>query len=212
LAKAVIAYRDENGQFHNRQQLFEVKGMGPKAFEQCAGFLRVLESDNLFDHTAIHPESYSAAEKLLQELDLDLNLVRVNGKLVRERLIARNLKIAELAKNIGVGEPTLEDIVDNLEKPGRDPRADMPKPIFRSDVMKLEDLREGMQLKGTVRNVVDFGAFVDIGVKQDGLVHRSEMGKKARSPLDVVAVGDVIEVKVLKIDFERERVSLSMIL
>ena len=210
LAKNIIEYRDQHGQFKSRQQLQKVKGMGPKAFEQCAGFLRIPESKNLFDHTAIHPESYFAGEKLLNELGLELETVRLKGNLVREKIHEKNLNFPELANKIEVGEPTLEDIIENLEKPGRDPRVDMPKPIFRSDVMKIEDLREGMILKGSVRNVVDFGAFIDIGVKHDGLVHRSEMGKKVRSPLDVVSVGDIIEVKVLKIDLERERIGLSL--
>jgi len=210
LAKNITDYRDQKGIFVNRTQLHDIKGMGPKAFEQCAGFLRIPESETLFDHTAIHPESYLAAEKLLEELDLDIQLVKLNGDLISEKMNEKKLSISELAKSINVGEPTLEDIIDNLEKPGRDPRADMPKPIFRSDVIKMEDLQEGMILKGTVRNVVDFGAFVDIGVKQDGLVHRSEMGKRVRSPLEVVSVGDNIEVKVLKVDLDRQRVSLSM--
>ena len=210
LAKNIIDYRDNNGQFTSRQQLFDVKGMGPKAFEQSAGFLRVSESKNLFDNTAIHPESYKAAENFLNLLDLEIELVRLKGDLIREKMYDQKLTISELAKTLEIGEPTLEDIIENLEKPGRDPRADMPKPIFRSDVLKLEDLREGMVLKGTVRNVVDFGAFVDIGVKQDGLVHRSEMGKRAKSPMEIVSVGDNIEVKVLKVDLERVRVSLSM--
>ncbi len=210
LAKNIIEYRDRNGQFKTRQQLQKVKGMGPKAFEQCAGFLRIPESENLFDHTAIHPESYSAAEKLLKIIVLDLETVKLKSDLVRENIHEKNLKLSELAVKIGVGEPTLEDIIENLEKPGRDPRIDMPKPIFRSDVMKIEDLREGMILKGTVRNVVDFGAFVDIGVKHDGLVHRSEMGKRVTSPMEIVSVGDTIEVKVLKVDLERDRIGLSL--
>ena len=212
LAKNIVAYRDEHGMFRSREELKKVPGMGPKAFEQSAGFLRVPESENLFDHTAIHPESYGAAEKLLQTLNLTLEQVKANGKLVRQRVRESGLSLEELAQKVGVGVPTLEDIIENLEKPGRDPRADMPKPIFRSDVLKMEDLREGMILKGTVRNVVNFGAFVDIGVKQDGLVHRSEMGKNVRDPLEVVSVGDVIEVRVLKVDLERQRISLSMVL
>jgi len=212
LAKNIVAYRNEHGIFKSRQELLNVPGMGPKAFEQSAGFLRIPESDNLLDHTAIHPESYEATERLLQILELDLATVKASGAIVKQRIKEKGFGLKDLAQKIGVGEPTLEDIIANLEKPGRDPRADMPKPIFRSDVLKMEDLREGMILKGTVRNVVDFGAFVDIGVKQDGLVHRSEMGKNVRNPLDVVAVGDVIEVRVLKVDLERERISLSMIL
>ncbi len=210
LAKTIVIYREKNGTFKNRDQLTEVSGMGPKAFEQCAGFLRIPDSDNMLDRTAIHPESYKATEQLLKILDLDFERVRLRSEFLREQILERGLKPPELAAQIGVGEPTLTDIIDSLEKPGRDPRADMPKPIFRSDVLKMEDLQEGMILKGTVRNVVDFGAFVDIGVKQDGLVHRSEMGQKVRNPLEVVSAGDVIEVRVLKVDLERGRVALSM--
>jgi len=211
-AKNILFHRDQRGSFTNREQLTRVSGMGPKAYEQCAGFLRIPESENLLDRTAIHPESYGATEKLLKKLGLDLATITLRSELLRERIHENKQSLAELATEVGIGEPTLEDIIENLEKPGRDPRADIPKPIFRSDVLKMEDLREGMILKGTVRNVVDFGAFVDFGVKQDGLVHRSEMGKKARNPLDVVAVGDVIEIRVLKVDLERGRVSLSMML
>lgn len=210
VAKNIIAFRDEQGSFSNREQLGSISGMGPKAYEQCAGFLRILESENLLDRTAIHPESYKATEKLLDILQLDLETIRLRSEFLREQIQESKKSLTDLATEVGIGEPTLEDIIENLEKPGRDPRADLPKPIFRSDVLKMEDLNEGMLLKGTVRNVVDFGAFVDIGVKQDGLVHRSEMGKKVRNPLDVVAVGDVIEVRVLKVDLERGRVSLSM--
>ncbi|MCH8124361.1 RNA-binding transcriptional accessory protein [candidate division KSB1 bacterium] len=211
-AKNILSHRDQQGSFTNREQLTKVSGMGPKAYEQCAGFLRIPESKNLLERTAIHPESYGATEKLLKKLGLDLATITLRSELLRERIQENKQSLADLAADVGIGEPTLEDIIENLEKPGRDPRADMPKPIFRSDVLKMEDLREGMILKGTVRNVVDFGAFVDIGVKQDGLVHRSEMGKKGRNPLDVVAVGDVIEIRVLKVDLERGRVSLSMML
>ena len=211
-AKNILSHRDQQGSFTNREQLTKVSGMGPKAYEQCAGFLRIPESKNLLERTAIHPESYGATKKLLKKLGLDLATITLRSELLRERIQENKQSLADLAADVGIGEPTLEDIIENLEKPGRDPRADMPKPIFRSDVLKMEDLREGMILKGTVRNVVDFGAFVDIGVKQDGLVHRSEMGKKGRNPLDVVAVGDVIEIRVLKVDLERGRVSLSMML
>ncbi len=209
-ARNILSHRDQKGSFTNREQLTGVSGMGPKAYEQCAGFLRIPESKNLLERTAIHPESYGATEKLLKKLGLDLATITLRSELLRERIQENKQSLADLAAEVGIGEPTLEDIIENLEKPGRDPRADMPKPIFRSDVLKMEDLREGMILKGTVRNVVDFGAFVDIGVKQDGLVHRSEMGKRVRNPLDVVAVGDVIEIRVLKVDLERGRVSLSM--
>jgi len=210
LAEAIVSYRDEHGQFKNRQELLKVKGMGAKGFEQSAGFLRIRGGDNWLDNTAIHPESYEAAQKLVKFLGLDLSLVRADGKLVRRKIEEKNLRYEDLAKEIGVGEYTLMDILENLEKPGRDPRAEVPSPIFRSDVLKMEDLKEGMILKGTVRNVVDFGAFVDIGVKQDGLVHRSEMGRNIKNPMDVLAVGDVIDVRVLKVELERQRVALSL--
>lgn len=210
LAKNIIDFRDQNGSFRSREQLTQVSGMGPKAYEQCAGFLRIPDSQNLLDNTAIHPESYSLTDRLLKTLALDLSAVRIRSQLIKEKMKEQDLTVSHLAGKIEAGTPTLEDIIENLEKPGRDPRADMPKPIFRNDVLKLEDLKEGMFLKGTVRNVVDFGAFVDIGVKQDGLVHRSEMGHKVRFPLDVMSVGDIIDVRVLKIDIERGRVALSM--
>ncbi len=210
LAEAIVRYRDEHGKFKNRAELLQVKGMGAKSFEQAAGFLRIRGGENWLDNTAIHPESYEATGKLVQSLGLDLHLVQMNGALVRRKIEEKNLRYEELAEKVGVGKYTLTDILENLEKPGRDPRTEVPPPIFRSDVLKMEDLKEGMILKGTVRNVVDFGAFVDIGVKQDGLVHRSEMGKHVKDPMDVLAVGDVIDVRVLKVDLERQRVALSL--
>lgn len=214
LADNIVRYRDENGRFLSRAQLMEVKGMGPKGFTQCAGFLRIPDSDIFFDSTAIHPESYQAAERFLTIAELKPQEVRGSGsKLLREKLKALKKTLADLAQECGVGVPTLEDIIAAMEKPDRDPRDEMPKPIFRQDVLKMEDLNEGMILKGTVRNVVDFGAFVDIGVKQDGLVHLSQMSYKyVKTPLEVVAVGDVIDVRILKVDPEKGRIGLSMLL
>ncbi len=213
VAENIVKYREEHGAFRSREELKNVKGLGEHAFVQSAGFLRIPEAENFFDSTAVHPESYEAAEKLLQELSLTVDDVRRNGRLVRERMEEKGESLEHLAEICGVGLETLTDIVDSLEKPNRDPRDEMPKPIFRSDVLKIEDLAPGMILKGTVRNVVDFGAFVDIGVKQDGLVHLSKMSKRyVKNPLDVVSVGDVVEVKVLKVDPERGRIALSMIL
>ncbi len=213
LAENIIAYRNEHGRFRNRMELLQVKGMGPKVFTQCAGFLRIPDSDVFFDSTAIHPESYEAAEKFLARLGMKPEEARGQGHLVKLKLKELGKSVPELAQEIGVGIPTLEDIIDAIEKPDRDPRDDMPKPIFRSDVLKMEDLRPGMILKGTVRNVVDFGAFVDIGVKQDGLVHKSQMAKRyVKDPLEIVKVGDVIDVKILSVDVERGRIGLSMVL
>ena len=213
VADNIVRYRDENGRFKSREQLHEVKGMGPKAFTQSAGFLRIPDSDVFFDSTAIHPESYQAAERFLTITTIKPQEVRGNSKLLRERLQALKKSLTELAQECQVGVPTLEDIIAAIEKPDRDPRDEMPKPIFRQDVLKMEDLKEGMILKGTVRNVVDFGAFVDIGVKQDGLVHLSQMSYKyVKTPLEVAAVGDVVDVRILKVDTEKGRIALSMLL
>ncbi len=213
VAENIVKYREENGPFRSREELKRVKGLGEHAFVQSAGFLRIPDAENFFDSTAVHPESYGAAERLLEHLGLSVDEVRKNGRLVRERIVASGETLEELAGICGCGVETLADIIDSLEKPNRDPRDEMPKPIFRSDVLKMEDLKPGMILKGTVRNVVDFGAFVDIGVKQDGLVHLSQMSKKyVKNPHDVVSVGDVVEVKVLRVDLERGRIALSMIL
>jgi uncharacterized protein len=213
VAENIVNYRNEYGRFTARQQLLEVKGMGPKAFTQCAGFLRIPDSAIFFDSTAVHPESYPAAERFLTLVELQPQEVRGNGMLLRERLKAVEKSYSEIAQACGIGLPTLEDVIAAMEKPDRDPRDEMSKPIFRQDVLRLEDLKEGMILKGTVRNVVDFGAFVDIGVKHDGLVHLSQMSYKyIKSPLDVVAVGDVIDVRVLRVEMEKGRVALSMLL
>jgi uncharacterized protein len=212
-AKSVVAHRDANGPFESRRQLLKVKGLGPKAFEQAAGFLRLPDAPDPLDHTAIHPESYAAARQLIAaygDAAKHPNLPAVAAS-VRARLKAEGRALSALAAELGIGEPTLADILAAMEKPGRDPRDDSAPPILRADVLKLEDLQPGMWLKGTIRNVVDFGAFVDIGVKQDGLVHVSEMAQRfVRNPLDVVQVGDVVDVRVLTIDAVRGRIGLSM--
>ncbi len=211
IAKNIVKYRDENGKLKNRKQLLKVPKLGKIAFEQCAGFLRILDGDNPLEITAVHPESYEATEKLLSKIGFDKNDIKDKEKLEALRNKLKTVNIQETAKEIGIGEMTLTDIIQELSKPGRDPREDMPKPILRSDVLKLEDLREGMVLTGTVRNVIDFGAFVDIGVKHDGLVHISEMSDKfIKNPSEVVSVGDIVKVKVIKIDLERQKVGLSM--
>ena len=206
VAKNIVAYREKNGRFHNRKELLKVEKLGPKAYEQCAGFMRIAGGDQPLDGTSIHPESYEAAGKLLDALGYGPEWITQSGPKI--------IKIQDYKKTadrIGVGEPTLRDMVKELCKPGRDPREDMPKPVLRSDVLEMKDLKEGMILKGTVRNVIDFGAFVDIGVHQDGLVHISQMSDKyIRHPLEVVSVGDVVEVKVLGVDPVKKRISLTM--
>ncbi len=207
-AKNIVAYREENGAFTDRRQLLKVPKLGPKAFEQCAGFLRISGGDNLLDGTSVHPESYRAAEALLNQLGFDLKELTRGGIPGLSRK-AGNLK--KLAEQLEIGEITLRDIVSELEKPGRDPRDEMPKPILRTDVLEMKDLKPGMVLKGTVRNVIDFGAFVDIGVHQDGLVHVSQMTERyIKHPLEAVSVGDIVEVKVLSVDLEKKRISLTM--
>ena len=211
IAKNIVKYRDENGKFKNRKELLKVSKLGKVAFEQCAGFIRVFEGDNPLDITAVHPESYDATEKLLKSLGFNKKDLTNKEKLNELKIKLSGINVINLAKELEIGEMTLTDIISELSKPGRDPREDMPKPILRSDVLKFEDLREGMVLTGTVRNVIDFGAFVDIGVKHDGLVHISELSDSfVRNPSDVVSVGDIVKVKVLKIDFDRQKVSLSM--
>jgi len=210
IANNVIKYRERIGKFKNRQELMDVTGMGEKAFEQCAGFLRIPNGENPLDNTSIHPESYEATTKLLKLCDLSTTHINEKGNLVD--LFVKTKGVEKVAKEIGVGEPTLVDILDNLKKPGRDPREEMPLPILRSDVLKIEDLQDGMKLKGTVRNVVDFGAFVDIGVKQDALLHISQIANKfVKNPLELLKVGDIIDVTVIGIDVPKQRISLSMI-
>ncbi len=210
IAKNIVAYREENGRFTSRKQLLKVAKLGPKAFEQCAGFMRISDGVNPLDATSVHPESYQAAEGLLKMVGLAPE--DIHGGVVGLSLLAKDRK--SLASKLDVGELTLEDIVKELEKPGRDPREEMPKPVLRTDVLEMKDLTEGMILKGTVRNVIDFGAFVDIGVHQDGLVHISKLTDKkfVKHPLEVVSVGDVVEVKVLSVDLQKKRIQLSMIL
>ena len=211
IAKNIVKYRDENGKLKNRKELLKVPKLGKVAFEQCAGFLRIFDGDNPLEITAVHPESYEPTERLLNQLGFNKNDLKDKEKLEELRTKLKSVDIVEMAKELNIGEMTLTDIIDELSKPGRDPREDMPKPILRSDVLKLDDLKEGMVLTGTVRNVIDFGAFVDIGVKHDGLVHISEMSDKfIKNPSDVVSVGDIVKVKVIKIDKERQKVGLSM--
>lgn len=210
LAKRIVKYREENGFFPSREELKKVRGLGEKAFEQAAGFLKIRESDNPLDNTFIHPESYKATEKLLRIVGISVNEISEKGSLIE--LYVKQKGIRNIAEKLGVGEMTLSDIVDNLKKPGRDPREDVPKPILRSDILKLEDLSEGMKLKGTVRNIVDFGAFVDIGLKNYALLHISEISNKfIYSPLDVLSVGDLIEVTVKSIDYDKGRIGLTLL-
>jgi len=208
IAKNIAQYREENGKFDDRKQLLKVKKLGPKAYEQCAGFLRISDGKNILDNTGVHPEAYSATEKLLTKLNYTLKDVANNNISDIKNKIT---DIKKLSEELEIGVPTLQDIIKELEKPGRDPRDEMPKPILRSDVLSMEDLSEGMILKGTVRNVIDFGAFIDIGVHHDGLVHISEMAnRRIKHPLEVVSVGDIIDVKVLSVDVNKGRISLSM--
>lgn len=210
IAKNIVDYREENGKFKSRKELLKVKRLGQKAYEQCAGFLRVMESKEALDNTSVHPESYKVAKELIKTLGYTEEDLK-NGKLVDidERVKVKG--ISNLAKELEVGEPTLNDIIKEIKKPGRDPREELPKPIFKSGVIEMKDLKPGMILMGTVRNVSDFGAFVDIGVHQDGLVHKSQMADRfVKHPLDIVKVGDVVEVRILDVDLKRKRISLSM--
>jgi len=210
IAKNIVEYREQNGKFKNRKELLKVKRLGDKAFEQCAGFLRITDGDNVFDNTSVHPESYEAAQMLIEKLGYTLDDVKQN-KLNDVDVRLKNYGEEKIAQELNIGIPTLLDIAKELKKPGRDIRDELEKPIFRSDVLKMEDLKPGMILKGTVRNVADFGAFVDIGVHQDGLVHKSELSDTyVKHPLDYVKVGQVVDVKVLDVDLERKRIALSM--
>lgn len=208
VAKNIVEYREVNGKFKNRKELLNVKKLGPKVFEQCAGFLRIPDSNNVLDKTGVHPESYKVTQNLLEQLCINEKDIEESRMKDLKRSIS---DINALSKSLGVGVPTLEDIIKELEKPGRDPREDMPKPVLRSDVLELEDLKEGMALTGTVRNITDFGAFVDIGVHQDGLVHISQMVEKyIKHPLEVVSVGDIVKVVVLSVDINKKRIALTM--
>lgn len=208
IAKNIVQYREEHGKFTNRKQLLKVAKLGPKAFEQCAGFLRIHDGENALDATSVHPESYEATSKLLEKLGFQMSDIK-NGVTGLNKTIKDKSKLAD---ELGIGEITLEDIIKELEKPGRDPRDEMPKPILRTDVLDIKDLTPGMILKGTVRNVIDFGAFVDIGVHQDGLVHISQLTDKkfVKHPLDIVHVGDIVEVKVMSVDIQKKRIQLTM--
>ena len=207
IAKNIVTYREENGRFTNRKQLLKVAKLGPKAFEQCAGFMRISDGDNPLDGTSVHPESYEATEKLLDKIGMKKEDIK--GGVTGLGLLVRDKK--KMAADLEIGEETLLDIMKELEKPGRDPRDEMPKPILRTDVLDMKDLQPGMILKGTVRNVIDFGAFVDIGVHQDGLVHISQLADKfVKHPLDVVSVGDIVEVQVMSVDLQKKRIQLTM--
>ena len=207
-AKNIISYREENGSFKNREELLNVKKLGKKTYEQCAGFVKIDNPEYPLDNTTIHPESYDATFKLLKKLNYTTDDI---GK---SHLKLNDIDMDEISKELDIGVETLKDIVKELKKPGRDPREDMPKPILRKNVLNLEDLEIGMIMQGTVRNIVDFGAFVDIGVHQDGLVHISQLveDKYVKHPLDIVAVGDIVDVKVLDVDIKRRRINLSMII
>lgn len=208
IAKNIVKYREENGKFTNRKQLLKVEKLGPKAFLQCAGFMRITNGDNPLDATSVHPESYEAANNLLKKLGLNVKDIK-SGNLVGLSLIAKDTK--KLSDELGIGEPTLKDIIRELEKPGRDPRDEMPKPILKTDVLEMKDLTPGMILKGTVRNVIDFGVFVDIGVHQDGLVHISQITDRyIKHPLDAVSVGDIVDVQVMSVDVAKKRIQLTM--
>ena len=208
IAKNILTYREENGKFKSRKELLKVSKLGPKAFEQCAGFLRINDGTEPLDNTGVHPESYKVAESLIKKCGFSLEQVKSGGIKGISKAVGN---IEKTANELNVGVPTLRDIVNELEKPGRDPRDEMPKPILKSDVLSMEDLKEGMILKGTVRNVIDFGVFVDIGVHQDGLVHISEIcDRYIKHPLEAVSVGDIVDVKVLGVDVKKHRISLSM--
>ena len=211
IAKNIVTYREENGRFDNRKQLLKVAKLGPKAFEQCAGFMRITGGSNPLDATSVHPESYDAAAQLLKKLGYSMEDITSGGL---KGLSGKVGNVSGMAKELEIGELTLKDIIKELEKPGRDPRDEMPKPILRTDVMEMKDLAPGMVLKGTVRNVIDFGVFVDIGVHQDGLVHISQITNKKfiKHPLEAVSVGDIVEVKVLSVDEAKKRIQLTMII
>ncbi|HBM80876.1 MAG TPA: RNA-binding transcriptional accessory protein, partial [Clostridiaceae bacterium] len=210
IARNIVEYREQNGKFKSREEIINVKRLGEKVFTQCSGFLRVPESKNVFDNTAVHPESYGAAEKFLLRLGFTKDDVRNRNLQMIDSYVGL-IGIDKLAGEINTGVPTLKDIIEEIKKPGRDPREGLPKPIFMTGVIELSDLKPGMILNGTVRNVADFGAFVDIGVHQDGLVHISQLADRfVKHPLDVVKVGDIVKVKVLEVDAERKRISLTM--
>lgn len=207
IAKNIVEYREENGKFTNRKQLLKVPKLGPKAYEQCAGFMRIADGDEPLDATSVHPESYEATRKLIEKLGIQIE----NNKIKAQGITSKVTNTKDLAKELGIGEITLQDILKELEKPGRDPRESMPAPILKSDILEMKDLTPGMVLKGTVRNVIDFGVFVDIGVHQDGLVHISQITDRfIKHPLEAVSVGDIVDVKVMSVDLQKNRISLTM--
>lgn len=218
IAKNIVAYREEHGRFNNRKELMKVPKLGEKAFNQCAGFMRITDGDNPLDATSVHPESYGAAQAMMEKLGVDPQAVKAGGDKDMEKKIkgaypakSLNQSIAAMAEDLGVGQMTLTDIIEEMKKPARDPREDAPPVIFRNDVKSFEDLKIDMEMTGTVRNVVDFGAFVDIGVKNDGLVHISQMSDKyIKHPMDVVSVGDTVKVKIISIDYDKKKVGLTM--
>ncbi|MBR2559561.1 MAG: S1 RNA-binding domain-containing protein, partial [Firmicutes bacterium] len=218
VAKNIVAYREEHGKFRNRKELLKVAKLGPKAYEQCAGFLRISGGDEPLDQTAVHPESYAAAKAMMARTGITgEDIVRGGAAGVEDRIYAaypgarKSECFERMAKELGLGVPTLRDIVEEFKRPGRDPREDAPPVIFRNDVRSFDDLKVGMELSGTVRNVVDFGAFVDIGVNQDGLVHISQLADRfVKHPMDVVSVGDTVKVRIIGIDREKGKISLSM--
>ena len=211
LANNIVIYRQENGAFSSRTQLKKVPKLGPRAFEQCAGFLRVSESKNMLDSTAVHPESYAAAKALLEKCGFDIKKVKTSDlQSLMDK--AKSYGFSKLCHELSIGEPTLTDIINELMKPGRDPRDELPAPLLRTDVIGMEDLKPGMELTGTVRNVIDFGAFIDVGVHQDGLVHVSKITKKyIKHPSEILNVGDIVKVWVLSVDTDKKRISLTMI-
>ena len=211
IAKNIVKYRDENGEIKQRKDLLKVPKLGQAAYKQCAGFIRVFNGNNPLEITGVHPESYEATEKLLTKLGYSVENLTEKSKIDALKNDLSKIDVSKIAEELNIGTLTLKDIIDELSKPGRDPREDLPKPILRSDVLKFEDLQEGMTLTGTVRNVIDFGAFIDVGVKHDGLVHISQMTDRyIKSPSEVVSVGDIVKVRVIGIDREKQKVSLSM--
>ncbi len=211
IAKNIVKYRDENGEIKQRKDLLKVPKLGQAAYKQCAGFIRVFNGNNPLEITGVHPESYEATEKLLTKLGYSVENLTEKSKIDALKNDLSKIDVSKIAEELNIGTLTLRDIIDELSKPGRDPREDLPKPILRSDVLKFEDLQEGMTLTGTVRNVIDFGAFIDVGVKHDGLVHISQMTDRyIKSPSEVVSVGDIVKVRVIGIDREKQKVSLSM--
>ena len=218
IAKNIVAYREEHGRFTSRKELMKVPKLGEKAFNQCAGFLRISDGENPLDATSVHPESYGAAQAMMEKLGVEPESIRRGGdktieKKIKDTYPAKSLtqSLSAMARELGVGEMTLADIVEEMKKPARDPREDAPPVVFRNDVKNFEDLKLDMELTGTVRNVVDFGAFVDIGVKNDGLVHISQLSDKyVKHPMDVVSVGDTVKVKIISIDYEKKKVGLTM--